>query len=526
MSHPPRAGVLPAVWPDRSTFRSLALRHNLIPLCRMELADTETPVSTLLHLGEHPRTFLLESAEGNERVGRHSFLGAGGEAWLEARGPGLFLCREDGEEILHEGDPLDGVRAWLRRFSPAPVPGLPPFAGGLVGRFAYDLVRRWEPVGARRESDLPELRLLVVDRLLAFDHLRHTLQGVVHLHLRPGEDPNARYRDGVDALEELFAQARGQVPAAAAGEPPHSGASPRAAAAPVRPGGHAPVASGLPDGWRPNVSRGAFEEAVRQAKEAIAAGEAFQIVLSQAFRRPVGVPPLAVYRVLRHLNPSPYLFYLRMGEESLCGSSPEMMARLQGERAELRPIAGTRPRGGTEAEDLRFERELRADAKERAEHAMLVDLGRNDLGRVARFGSVRVDRLMTVERFSHVMHLVSYLSARMRPGLDALDLLRATFPAGTVSGAPKVRAMQIIDGLEPEPRGAYAGAVGYLDFAGNMDSCITIRTLHVRRGQATVQAGAGIVADSDPAREYQESVNKARALFEAVARAERGGELG
>lgn len=511
MSSPSTAGALPAHWPDRSTFRSLALRHNLIPLCRAELADTETPVGVLLRLGESPRAFLLESAEGNEQVGRYSFLGSSADCWLEARDSRLFLCREEGEELLHEGDPLDGVRAWLRRFSPAPVAGLPPFAGGLVGRFGYDLVRHWEPVGPGRPPCHPELRLLVVDRLLAFDHLRHTLQGVVHVPVPPGSDPDLLFDQGMEALEELFARARGsgQEPA----RPPRPG-SDRGAARDeeTRPPARA---------WQPSLTRGPFEEAVRRAREAIVAGEAFQIVLSIAFRRSLQVSPLAVYRVLRHLNPSPYLFYLRLGEESLCGSSPEMMARLQGDRAELRPIAGTRPRGADEAQDRAFEADLLADVKEAAEHAMLVDLGRNDLGRIARFGTVRVDRLRAVERFSHVMHLVSYLSARMRPGLDALDLIRATFPAGTVSGAPKVRAMQLIDELEPTSRGVYAGAVGYLDFAGNMDSCITIRTLHVVGGEATVQAGAGIVADSDPGREYQEALNKARVLFEAVEQAER-----
>lgn len=509
----PSAGPLPAVWPDLTAFRSLALRYNLIPLCRLELADTQTPVGVLLRLHENPRVFLLESAEGNEQVGRYSFLGPAGTQWLEARGDRLVLCRDGEEELLGRGDPLEGVRAWLRRFRVAPVPGLPPFAGGLVGWFAYDLVRQWEPVGPPRAGNQAQLRLMVADRLLAFDHLRHTLLGVVHVHLRPGDDPHRRYREGLAALDELLGQAR--LP----GTPRRQAASRPSSA----PGGSAPPASStgsLPGGWQSNLSREAFEAAVRQAQAAIHAGEAFQIVLSQAFRRPLRTGPLNVYRVLRSLNPSPYLFYLRLNDETLLGSSPEMMARLRGDRAELRPIAGTRPRGADPAEDQRLEEELVADGKEEAEHAMLVDLGLSDLGRVARSGSVQVDRLKTVERFSHVMHLVSSLSARLRPGLDALDLLRATFPAGTVSGAPRRRAMQLIDQLEPEPRGVYAGAVGYLDFTGGMDSCITIRSLHVHHGVARVQAGAGIVADSDPSREYQESLNKARALFAAVAQAE------
>lgn len=510
----PSTGTLPAVWPDLTAFRSLALRYNLIPLCRLELADTQTPVGVLLGLEQSPRAFLLESAEGNEQVGRYSFLGPGGTQWLEARGDRLFLCRDGGEELLSQGDPLDGIRAWLRRFQVAPVPGLPPFAGGLVGWFAYDLVRHWEPVGPPRPSDRPLLRLMVADRLLAFDHLRHTLLGVVHVHLRPGDDPLRRYREGLAALEALMAETRADGPNGGG----QAGALP--AVGPERSGPPAGGNGTLPGGWQPNLSREAFEAAVRKAQEAIHAGEAFQIVLSQAFRRPLRTDPLNVYRILRSLNPSPYLFYLRAGHETLLGSSPEMMARLRDDRAELRPIAGTRPRGADADEDRRLEKELVNDGKEQAEHAMLVALGLKDLDRVARPGTVQVDRLRAVERFSHVMHLVSSLSARLRPGLDALHLFRATFPAGTVSGAPRGRAMQLIDQLEPEPRGVYAGAVGYLDFAGNMDSCITIRSLYVDRGVARVQAGAGIVAESDPGREYQESLNKARALFAAVAQAE------
>lgn len=513
----PSAGVSPAIWPDLIAFRCLALRYNLIPLCRLELADTQTPVGVLLRLHHNSRVFLLESAEGNEQVGRYSFLGPGGAQWLEARGDRLFLCHDGEEELISRGDPLEGVRRWLRRFQAAPVPGLPPFAGGLVGWFAYDLARSWEPVGPPRPLDQPHLRLMVVDRLLAFDHLRHTLLGVVHVHLRPGDDPAQRYREGLAALEDLMEQAR--APRTYEEQPSGS-----ALAGGIEAAAPAAAANGLlPGGWRANLSREAFEAAVQRVQEAIHTGEVLQVVLSQAFRRPLQTDPLNVYRVLRSLNPSPYLFYLRSGDETLLGSSPEMMARLRGDLAELRPIAGTRPRGVDAAEDQRLEGELVSDAKEQAEHAMLVELGLKDLARIARPGTVQVERLSAVERFSHVMHLVSYLSARLRPGLDALHLLRATFPAGTVSGAPRLRALQLIDQLEPEPRGVYAGAVGYLDFAGNMDSCITIRSLHVHRGEARVQAGAGIVAGSDPAREYQETLNKAKALFAAVAQAEGGG---
>lgn len=508
------AGVAPAIWPDLTAFRSLALRHNLIPLCRLELADTQTPVGVLLRLHGNPRVFLLESAEGNEQVGRYSFLGPGGAQWLEARGDRLFLCRDGEEELISRGDPLEGIRSWLRRFQVAPVPGLPPFAGGLVGWFAYDLARSWEPVGPPRPLEHPGLRLMVVDRLLAFDHLRHTLLGVVHVHVRPGDDPARRYREGLAALDELMDHARRREPVEATpvGQGPAGSAENDG---PIHREGEL-----LPGGWRANFSREAFEAAVRRVQEAIRSGVVAQVVLSQAFRRPLRTAPLNVYRVLRSLNPSPYLFYLKSGDETLLGSSPEMMARLRGDLAELRPIAGTRPRGSDAAEDLRLEEELARDAKEQAEHAMLVELGIKDLERIARPGTVKVERLKTVERYSHVMHLVSALSARLRPGFDALHLFRAVFPAGTVSGAPRLPAMHLIDELEPEPRGVYAGAVGYLDFAGNMDSCITIRALVVRRGEARIQAGAGIVAGSDPAREYQETLNKARALLAAVARAE------
>ncbi|MBO2518881.1 MULTISPECIES: anthranilate synthase component I family protein [Limnochorda] len=512
----PSVGVLPTVWPDLAAFRSLAAQYNLIPICRLELGDIQTPVGLLLRFRTAPRLFLLESAEGNEQVGRYSFLGPGGSEWLEARGGGLFRCREGSAELLSRGDPLEGIRAWLRQFRPAPLPGLPPFSGGLVGWFGYDLARPWVGLQPRPDGATPHLRLMVADRLLAFDHFHRTLLGVVHIHLRPGDDPDRRYGEGLALLEELLNGSQGPSP----GDGPPILPQPTAPeSAPVQP-----LAAGgsglLPEGWAGNLDQGAFEAAVRQAQAAIGTGEVAQVVLSQAFRRPLRTDPLHVYRILRSLNPSPYLFYLRVNEETLLGSSPEMMARLRGDVAEVRPIAGTRPRGRDDEEDRRLEEELLADAKEEAEHAMLVDLGRQELAEVAQPGSIQVGRLKAVERFSHVMHLVSALVARLRPGLDGLHLLRAVFPAGTVTGVPKARAMQLIDRLEPEPRGLYAGAVGYLDFRGNVDSCIAIRSLHVAHGVARVQVGAGIVAQSDPAREYQETLNKARALFAAVAQAE------
>jgi anthranilate synthase component 1 len=495
----------------RSQFHTLAAEGTLVPVCRQVAADLETPVSVYLKLrGEGP-SFLLESVEKAEHLGRYSFLGFHPRRQIVARGREVTLV--DGEQATTQRlaagqDPLHVVAAELARYRPvAPIqqvmPDLPPFFGGAVGYLGYDLVRFFErlPHTAGDGLDLPDLHLLLTDSLAVFDHVRHRLLLVANAYVPAGRDVDAAYDEALarlDALEARLAAPLPPVPAPA-----------------CRAGGE--LAS--------NMSRARFEAAVRRAQAYIAAGDIFQGVLSQRLRRRTGASPLAIYRALRRLNPSPYMFFLDLGGDPplhLIGSSPEVLVRLQARTAEVRPIAGTRPRGKDGAEDGALEAELLADPKERAEHVMLVDLGRNDLGRVCEFSTVTVPDLFTVERYSHVIHLVSRVTGRLRDGLDAFDLLRATFPAGTVSGAPKVRAMEIIEELEGVRRGPYAGAVGYLAFNGNMDTCIAIRTIVMQGDVAYLQAGAGIVADSDPGREWEETLHKARALGVAIEMAEQG----
>ena len=455
-------------------------------------ADLETPVSAYLKIRQSPYGFLFESVEGGERIGRYSFLGASPSALFVGRGATLEEHR-DGRARMTRGAPLDLLR---RRFRFRPrVPGLPRFEGGLVGFVGYDAVRHMErlPRPPRDDLGLPDLFFMLQESVLIFDHLRHTITILAHA---PGT--GARARDASRAEVERI-EAR--------------------LAAPLVP--PPPIAAGTPRGVsiESNTRRAKFLGSVRAAKRYIRSGDIIQVVLSQRFSMPYRDDPFSVYRALRVLNPSPYMFFLECGEMSLAGSSPEMLVRLEGDEVETRPIAGTRPRGATPEEDARLEKELRVDPKERAEHVMLVDLGRNDLGRVCRYGSVRVSDNMVVERYSHVMHLVSGVKGRLVAGRDAFDVLRAVFPAGTVSGAPKVRAMEIIDELEPTRRGTYAGIAGYVSRSGNMDTAIAIRTILMTRGRAYLQAGMGIVADSVPEREYEESVNKARAGLLAIAAA-------
>ncbi|HSR66379.1 MAG TPA: chorismate-binding protein [Acidobacteriota bacterium] len=438
------------------------------------LGDTFTPVSTFLKLAaEADRAFLLESVEGGERIGRYSFLGMAPER--------------------HFSGSFEEFREEFRRFEISPDQ-LPPFCGGAVGIFSYDLVREFEPLGEGRKAGphlLPghSVRMDFYSTVVVFDHLRHEIVVLSH--------------EGPDKVEELAE--RLLRPQAEDGAHYRNGPA-------LRSCGGEPLSYSASCGYGGER----FQQDVRTAKRHIVEGDIFQVVLSQRFEVDYPGDPFNVYRALRYLNPSPYHFFLKQGDLAVAGASPEMLVRVQGRRLECRPIAGTRRRGKDEAEDERLAEELKADAKERAEHLMLVDLGRNDLGRVCRFGSVEVDGFMFLERYSHVMHLVSSVSGRMRPGLDALDALRACFPAGTVSGAPKVRAMQIIEELEPWRRGVYAGAVGYLDYTGNLDTCIAIRSIVFKDGKAYVQAGAGIVADSKPAHEDMECHNKARVLFRAL----------
>ncbi len=458
-------------------------------------ADVETPVSAYLKIRRSPYGFLFESVEGGERAGRYSFLGSGPVGHYSAKGNLLEEVRE-GRIARRRGNPLQMIRS---RFPAGgiSVSGLPRFCGGLVGYIGYDAVRQMErlPRPPRDDRGIPDVFLMQQDSVLVFDHLRHKIQVVAHVSARNGT--KRAYRDAERKVDEVIDCLNRPGPA------PMMIASAAIRAA----------------GYKSNITHKGFIENVLKAKRYIKIGDIIQVVLSQRLEFPFSQDPFRLYRTLRVLNPSPYMFFLECGETSLVGSSPEMLVRLEGGEVETRPIAGTRPRGRNQREDLRFERELKADPKERAEHVMLVDLGRNDLGRVCRYGTVRLSDNMIVERYSHVMHLVSGVKGRLRPGLDAFDVLGACFPAGTVSGAPKVRAMEIIDELEPTRRGPYAGAVGYVSYNGNMDTAIAIRTFVVKGGKAYMQAGMGIVADSRPEREYQESLAKSRAGIQAVTAA-------
>ncbi len=479
--------------PTKTEFLTRTRGGNVVPVSCELPADLETPISAFLKVRGAGEAFLLESVEGGERIGRYSFLGAGPIAAIIARGKDVTV-RRNGRSETTTGDVLEVTRAVLRQYQAAPDPALARFSGGAVGYFGYDLVRLWERLPARPPDDLglPDCYLVVADTVVIFDHVRHTMKIVANA-LVDG-DGGAAYRAAVERVEQLYERLR----------------------APLVVGNGSGSVRPLLDTGMPVAS---FLGAVERAKEYIRAGDIFQVVLSRrVFAEIPGVDPLDIYRALRTVNPSPYMFLLDFGGVKLIGTSPELLVRLEGREVETRPLAGTRPRGNTDDEDLALEAALLADEKERAEHVMLVDLGRNDLGRVCEYGSIRVPELMHVERFSHVMHIVSDVRGRLRAERDAIDVLRACFPAGTLTGAPKVRAMEIIDELEPRARGPYAGAVGYLGFTGNMDTAITIRTIVVAGDRAYVQAGAGIVADSVPEREYVETVNKAKALVRAIER--------
>ncbi|MCS6817076.1 MAG: anthranilate synthase component I [Blastocatellia bacterium] len=483
----------------RPTFgevRELARRGNIIPVTKVIAADLLTPVLAFLRLRPQARfPFLLESVEGGEKIARYSFIGANPHTVIRAREDRCVI--ETNHERVERADAfLDLLRELTASYHPVTWPGLPPFTAGAVGYMSYDAVRWFERIPARARNDLPLdlAQMMFYSTLLAFDHARHQIHLIANVFTGGREHRlKEKYEQAVAEIEAMEARLQRSVEV------------PRA---------KAPASSLL---VRSNMMRDEFEQRVRQAKDYIARGEAFQIVLSQRFEVEVGdLDPFQVYRALRMLNPSPYMFYMELEETHLVGASPEMLVRIVGDEITYRPIAGTRPRGMTDAEDRALEADLLADEKERAEHVMLVDLGRNDVGRVAEYGSVEVTDLMVVERYSHVMHLVSTIRGRRRPDKDRFDVLAACFPAGTVTGAPKIRAMEIIDELEPTRRGIYAGTVLYADYSGNLDSCIVIRTALIRNGRAYVQAGAGIVADSIPEREYQETVNKARSVIRAI----------
>jgi anthranilate synthase component 1 len=485
----------------------LAAQGNLVPIYRELPADLDTPVSVYLKLAGHGASFLLESVEGGEQIGRYSFIGVEPSAVLRFNGH-TVTRRVNGSvstfDLPRGNDPLHVLQAEMARFKPVMLPGLPRFVGGLVGYLGYDVIRFFEPkldVDGEPASDtLPESIFMLADTLVAFDHARGRLLIIANAHL--SGDPYAAYADAVARLDRIAERLSAPLPAPVT----------RHASSPE------PLAS--------NFTQPEFEAIVRQAKEHIAAGDIFQVVLSQRLSRRTSAQPFDIYRALRRLNPSPYMFFFDFGSVNdapyhVIGASPEMLVRLDGRTATVRPIAGTRRRGSHPAEDVALEQELLADPKERAEHLMLIDLGRNDIGRVAEYGTVSVPDLFVVERYSHVMHIVSQVEGKVRDGLTAFDLLRATFPAGTVSGAPKVRAMEIIRGLEGLKRGLYAGAVGYFSYDGAMDTCIAIRTMRMHGDCVNIQVGAGIVADSDPASEYQETLNKAKALAMAIELAEK-----
>jgi anthranilate synthase component 1 len=495
----------------REQFKELAAHGALVPVCRELAADLETPVSVYLKMQGQGPSFLLESVEKAEQLGRYSFLGFNPRRQILAHGRQVTV-RDNGHaetrQLADDEDPLHIVAAELARYQPVVSPDgldqeLPRFFGGAVGYLGYDLVRFFErlPDMARDELDLPDLHLLITDTLVIFDHVKHRLLLVANAHVPSGRNLDAAYDEALNRLDVMEAQLQARLP-------------------PLPK----PPASNNGD-FRSNMTQTQYESAVRRAKKYITAGDIFQVVPAQRLSRRTQADPFSIYRALRRLNPSPYMFFLDLGGDPpihLIGSSPEVLVRLQDRTAEVRPIAGTRPRGKDGNEDQALEAELLADPKERAEHVMLVDLGRNDLGRVCEFGTVEVPDLITVEYYSHVIHLVSRVHGELREGVDAFDLLRAAFPAGTVSGAPKVRAMEIIEELEGVRRGTYAGAVGYVGFNGNMDTCITIRTILMRGDVAYLQAGAGIVADSDPTREWEETLHKAKALGVAIEAAERG----
>jgi len=473
--------------PTLEACKKLALKGNAVPVCRTLAADTETPVSIFLKAHRGGPGFLLESVQGGDQLTRYSFIGTE---------PYRVLSAASGQGA----DPLRLVQDELARVKVVPVPGLPSFCGGAVGYLGYETVRRFErlPSPAGDPLGLPESVFLFTDTVIAFDHVTRQVK-IISL-VRLDGDIDVAYRQAIRKTDELAARLEQRLPEAKNKRP--TAVTPEVAA---------------------NMTRPQFEAMVGQAKEYITAGEAIQVVLSQRFSRPAHASPFSVYRALRAINPSPYMFYLDLGGFQLVGASPEMLVKVTGDTVTTRPLAGTRRRGQTLEEDQALEQELRHDEKERAEHVMLVDLGRNDIGRVSRAGSVAGSELMSVERYSHVMHLVTNVSGRLRPEFSPADALRACFPAGTVSGAPKVRAMEIIAELEPDKRGPYAGCVGYFDCAGNMDTAITIRTIVMKDGLAHVQAGAGIVYDSVPGREYEETLNKAGALLQAIAAAEREG---
>jgi anthranilate synthase component 1 len=489
-------------YPDFDKFAKLAGNARLVPVYRRIMADCLTPVSAFHKLDKGPCACLFESVVGGEKVGRYSFLTADPFMQIEARGQRITIVTPQGTDVFESADPLAELKRRVDELRAERLPELPPFISGAVGYAGYDVVRYVEhlPNAPADDRHLPDLAFAFYDRMVVFDNINKTVVVVAMARL-DGTDPATAYAAACRRVDEMVAEL-------------------------AAPGSDLPVAdidtSGDPQiPSTANFSQPDFERAVEKCVEYIRAGDIFQVVLSQRLELDIMADPFEIYRTLRVVNPSPFMFYLRTPSVTLVGSSPEVLVRVVDGRVTVRPLAGTRRRGRTEEEDKRLAEELLADEKERAEHVMLVDLGRNDVGRVARYRSVEVTDTMTIERYSHVMHITSNVTGQLVEGKDAFDALRACLPAGTVSGAPKVRAMQIIDELEPHRRGPYAGAVGYIDYSGNMDTCIALRTIVVQGRKAYVQVGAGIVADSQPAAEYQETLNKARGPLKAIELTER-----
>jgi anthranilate synthase component 1 len=490
----------PRYAPSLDEFKELAKEGNIVPVCRTLLGDTLTPVSAYEKLARGDHSFLLEGAGGGEKMARDSFLGADPVMRFKARGDRVEITRGGETETTTSDDPIRSLQELVQQYRAVHPPTLPPFISGAVGYMAYDAVRYVEhlPDAPDDPLGLPDLNFAFYDLMVAFDHLNKTIHVIACARLERGT-PQEAYREAVARIEDAVERLRTPITKLSDD---------------ITPAGEIT----LP--FESNFEKTEFCQAVEACKEYITAGDIFQVVLSQRLSAKTPAAPFNVYRALRAINPSPYMFYVTLGELKLVGSSPEILVKVADGKVTVRPIAGTRKRGATDEEDAALAEELLADPKERAEHIMLLDLGRNDVGRVARFNTVKIEEEMIVERFSHVMHMTSTVTGRLREDRDCFDAFRACFPAGTVSGAPKVRAMEILDELEPVRRGPYAGGVGYIDFAGNLDTCIAIRTIVIKGDTALVQAGAGIVADSVPEREYEETLNKAKGLFRAIQVAE------
>jgi anthranilate synthase component I len=485
--------------PSFDEFKAKAGRGNLIPVYREIMADLETPVASFLKLNRGEFSFLLESVEGGEKWGRYCFLGGEPSIIFQSKGSRVEITRNGHSEVQEGVDPLDVLKRLMGEYHPVEVEGLPRFFGGAVGYLTYDMVRFFERLPDQTCDDLnvPDSMFMITDTIVIFDHMLQKIK-VVSNALVDGP-PEKAYQQAIVKIEQLIARLQQSIPSRPARQ---------------LPSGPLTLTS--------NFTKEAYERVVERAKEYIRAGDIIQVVPSQRLEASIDVDPFDIYRALRTVNPSPYMFYLKFRDLRLVGSSPEVNVRLEGSLIELRPLAGTRRRGRNVAEDLEITAELMQDPKERAEHIMLVDLGRNDVGRVSKIGSVKVTELLQVEKYSHVMHLVSHVVGELAEGKDCYDVMRATFPQGTVSGAPKIRAMEIIEELEPTKRGPYAGAVGYFSYSGNMDTCIALRTMTVKGNRAYLQAGGGVVADSIPELEYEETLNKARALMRAIELARAG----